>query len=147
MGITLYLANKMLDHSLRGVSYAAPARLYLSLHTANPGGIGASEVSTGLWPSYTRQDLAAGGAVAGGFEVAAGGHTDNLLQMLFPQHNGAASVPVGHFGIWDALIGGNCLYDGTLIDRDGDPVTRTIMPEDEMVVYPHELDVAFMGIS
>lgn len=72
---------------------------YVSLHTANPGPSGASEVSGG---AYARQGST--------FSQSGSNPTtaSNADLMTFPQ----ASAPWGtitHFGVWDAVSGGNLL--------------------------------------
>lgn len=141
MGASTYASNAILDCYLRGVSITAPSRIYVSLHTAIPGKTGASEVSTADWPSYARQDPAAGAAVGSGFTAAASSATVNEKQMLFPQHDGADMVTVGYWCAWDAPTGGNCLVDGVLLDINDDPTTKTISPSDELIIYPAKMAV------
>ena len=101
---TRYARKKILD-DLTGVAAWSPPPLYLSLHTADPGeeGSHAHEVAAG---GYARQPLAGvmGAADASGFSV-------NTSVITF----GPASVEWGiitHFGIEDALAGGNMVCPG-----------------------------------
>lgn len=135
MPASTYSGNKILDLLFRGVAFAAPARVWVSLHTADPGLTGASEVGTGDWPAYARQDPAGGGAVASGFAAPAGKATENANLMLYPINNGAGTVTITHFGIWDAATGGNCLLAGALT------AAKQIFPTDECVIRPGELDL------
>lgn len=135
MPFSTFTANKVLDCFLRGVAITAPSRVYVSLHTADPGGAGANEVSTGAWPSYARQDPAGGGAITGGFPAASAKATENSTIIIFPEHNGASPVTASHIGIWDAATGGNMLFSGPLASP------RTINPTDELAIRPGELDV------
>lgn len=135
MGMTTYSGNAVLNHFLRGAPLTAPTRVFVSLHTAAPGDTGANEVSTVAWPSYARQDPAAGDAIATGFDLSTAKATENAKQMLFPQHNGAGNVVVTHFAIWDAATSGNCIVVGSL------NASKTVAPSDELVIYPDELDV------
>jgi len=80
-----------------GVSQVTP---YVSLHTADPGLTGASEVGGG---SYARQSVA--------FSAASGGSTSNTAAVRFEDMPG---VTVTHVGIWDAVSGGNFLYGDAL---------------------------------
>lgn len=138
MAATTHSGNAILDMLLRGVAYVPPTRVWLSLHTDDPGNTGADEVSTAAWPAYQRQDPAQGDAIATGFAAATGKATANAKQMLFARHDGAAPVSCGWAAIWDAQTGGNCLLSGRLVDSNGDPTTRTFNPDDEVVIYPGE---------
>lgn len=105
MPASSYLRGKITDHVLRGVSYTAPAAVYVSLHTSDPtiNGTPATEVSAG-W--YARQ------AVTFAAQSTAG-QTSNSNTITFSGVTGS-SVTVTHFGIWDALTLGNMLEYGTL---------------------------------
>lgn len=135
MTTSTYAGNAILNLLLRGVAFTAPSRVYVSLHTGDPGATGANEVSTAAWPSYERQDPAQGAAIASGFDAAASKATQNAKQMLFPANDGASEVTVTHFGIWDAETGGNFLH--------GDPLTasKTYFPADEAVINIGQLDI------
>lgn len=135
MGATTYLGNALLDGFLRGVALTSPSRVYVSLHTADPGNTGANEVSTGAWPAYARQDPAAGAAIASGFAAAASKATLNAKDMLWSANDGAGSITVTHFAIWDALTEGNCLFVGAL------STARTLNVGDEAVIHPTQLTV------
>lgn len=135
MPASTYVGNAILNHFLRGVAAAAPARVFVSLHTADPGNAGANEVSTASWPAYVRRDAALGGAVASGFSAASGKASENLLELLFPPHNGAAPVTVTHFGLWDAATGGNLLWRGALT------ASKTLNPTDECIMHSGDLDL------
>lgn len=135
MPATTYAGNKLIDHLVRGVAFDPPARLYMALHTANPGLTGASEIALAAWPGYKRMDFALGAAVATGFAAAAAKATKNAKQLLFPTQDGAASVTVTHWSIWDAATGGNCIWTGALT------FNKTLNPTDEVVVHPNELSL------
>lgn len=88
----------MLDHF-------AGLALYASLHTADPGGTGASEV-TGGSPAYAR--------IAVTWDPASGGvvDADTSTPVVFDV---PAGVTVTHGGLWSAATGGTWY--------GGDPVT------------------------
>lgn len=98
----------------------APTNLHVSLHTADPGGTGANEVTTAAgsgWVGYARVAVPTGtagsGAGSGWTAPAANGATrqiDNAGVVTFPA-SGATSgaVTVTHIGIFDAATGGNFL--------------------------------------
>lgn len=89
--------NAMLD--LLDESGSLPAT-YLSLHTADPGGTGASEVAGG---SYARQAITWGAASAGSKAI-------NEV----PVFQVPASTTITHFGLWSASSGGTWRGGGAL---------------------------------
>lgn len=110
-----YTRQRVMDAILRGVALSLPAGTYVSLHTADPGPAGANEVSLAAWPSYSRRDAAAGGAVASGWSATdTNGQTRNAKQIPFPSNNGAAPVTITHFAVWDAITSGNMICYGAL---------------------------------
>ncbi|PTM61903.1 phage tail fiber protein [Phreatobacter oligotrophus] len=135
MPASTYAGNKILDLLFRGVAFTAPSRVWISLHTADPGLTGANEVTVGNWPAYARQDPAQAGAVGTGFTAATAKAIENALQVLFPANNGASAVVVTHFAIWDAPSAGNCLFSGALT------ASKTIAVTDELVIRIGELDL------
>lgn len=139
MPASTYLGNAVLDQFLRGQAVAPPARVYVSLHTANPGNAGANEVTIAAWPAYVRKDPAAMAAIATGFSAAAGKKTSNAKDMLWPANDGANNVTVTHFGIWDAATGGNLLLYGPLT------AAKTFQPSDEGVIYSSTLSIEVDG--
>lgn len=97
-----YLETKIMDW-LRGTNMpAAPASIYWSLHTANPGDTGASE--HGATAGYTR--------VAGA--LGAGNPASNAAAIEYPQATANYSAQITHFGCWDAASGGNFLGGAAL---------------------------------
>lgn len=143
MTASTYTANKMLDLQLRGVAFPPPSRVYISLHTSDPGSTGTGEVSLTAWPAYVRKDPANGGAIATGFAVAANKATTNAQEILYPAMNGTANVDISYFAIWDAATGGNCLHTGPLVNPTNlNPLTKTLGPTDEVVIHSGTLLVA-----
>ena len=94
MSISPYLEKKILDTMLVDV--------YLSLHSADPGKSGASEIAGG---SYARRPII-WDEVNGGLKT----NHDNIEFMGMP------SIRVSHIAIWEAPRGGNYLWGGALID-------------------------------
>lgn len=92
MAMSYALANDLLDAYLNQVSYSEVADLYASLHTADPGITGASEVTGG---SYARQQVA--------FDVAANGATQNTAQ---EEWTSMPACSISYVGLWDALSSG-----------------------------------------
>lgn len=135
MPVSTYSGNLILDLLLRGQAADAPASVWLSLHTDDPGNEGENEVDAAAWPAYARQEPSQGGAVATGFSIAANKHSENQNEILFPGQDGAADITVTHFGLWDDETAGNLLFYGPL------NAPRQLFPTDEIVVKGTELDV------
>ena len=93
-------ANDIIDHMLRNQAYSPPAAVYLSLHTADPGTTGASEVSGG---SYARQQVA--------LDPAAAKRTSNTAAESFTDMPAAT---VTHVGLWTASSAGTFILGGAL---------------------------------
>lgn len=89
MGFSTAAKNEMLDHF-------ASLALYASLHTADPGATGASEV-TGGSPAYARITVT--------WDPASGGvlDADTGTPVVFDVPSG---VTVTHGGLWSASTGG-----------------------------------------
>jgi len=131
-----YLENNIINATLRGGTFPKPASVYVSLHTADPNDQGANEVNTTQWPSYARQDSTKGeGTLAQAWTAPVNGVTKNTKQLLFPVYNGAGSLTITHFGLFDAPTGGNLLIAAPL-DQ-----TRIIQPGDVFVVDIEKLTV------
>jgi len=101
--ISTYLANKLLDHTLRNVAYTPPSTVYLALYTSAPGaGDTGTEVSGG---GYARQAVT--------FNPASGGQVVNSADVVFPAAT-ASWGTITHIGVRDAATGGNLLYYAAL---------------------------------
>lgn len=103
MSLSNYAENAILDHVFGPTPLAAPAGRYVSLHSADPGETGASELATAN--GYARQ--------AAAFDAAAAGVTQNNGAVTFT-NTGSAWSAATHFGVWDAVSGGNFLGGGAL---------------------------------
>jgi hypothetical protein len=122
-----FTENAHINAMLRGIEYPLPAGTYLSLHTANPGESGGNEVSTANWPSYTRKDAANSEAIASGWTEPVDGVSQNAQQVLYPSHNGASSITITHWAVYDAVTGGNMRGYASL------NTPRTLQPGDVFV--------------
>jgi hypothetical protein len=114
-----YLENKLVDLTLRGQAFTAPATLYFGLHTsATTDAGGGTEVTGG---SYARKAVTASLANFAGTQAAAsttassgtGGVTSNNGLIDFPAPT-ANWGTVTHWSVWDASTAGNMLYHGAL---------------------------------
>jgi len=134
MVASTYTGNALLNLLTRGVAWAAPVRVYVSLHTADPGVTGANEVTLAAWPSYVRVDAANGGAVGTGFAAAANKGNANAQELLWPAAmDGDNPITITHFALWDAAAGGNCLASGALT------APKTLAKTDEFVTHAGKL--------
>jgi hypothetical protein len=98
-----YLETALINATLRGTNFTAPAAVYVSLHTADPTDAGTgTEVSGG---SYIRQ--------AATFGAPANGVSTTTADITYPQAT-ASYGTVGWIGIWDAQTTGNMLYHTAL---------------------------------
>jgi hypothetical protein len=101
--ISNYLENALINATLRNTGYSSPATVYVSLFTTDPTDDGSgTEVSGG---SYAR--------VAATFGAPSNGSSSITADVTFSQATANWGV-VTHFGIHDALTGGNLLYHGQL---------------------------------
>jgi hypothetical protein len=119
-----YLEAALLNATLRGVAFAAPATVYLALYTDDPtdADVG-TEVAGG---SYARQAIA--------FAAPVDGVTANSAQVAFPQAT-ADWGAITHIGIRDAAAAGNLLYHAEL------DTPRTIETDDQLVFDAGEITV------
>jgi hypothetical protein len=97
VALTTYLANKLLDHTLRNTAYTSPATVYLALFTTMPttAGTGGVEVVGG---SYARQPTS--------FAAAASGSASSSAPVTFSAMPTATVVGAG---LYDAVTSGNLL--------------------------------------
>jgi hypothetical protein len=100
--LSSYLRDKLQDHWLKIASFPQPTNIYISLHTADPGLTGASEVAGG---SYARQ------IANTKFTGASGGSNPSNVDIDFAAMPAAT---ITHVGIWDASAAGNFLQGGAL---------------------------------
>lgn len=106
-----YLEQALLEH-FRGTQLPLPSNYFVALHTADPTDAATSgtEVSIGAWTSYARQTVGSplsSAWTASASEEGGGKQITNANVINFPANNGAGSVVVTHFSVWDAASGGN----------------------------------------
>ena len=130
-----FLENAVIESTLRGAAFPTITKIYVALHTSDPGDVGGGEVTSALWPSYARQDAAKSGGIASGWTAAVDGTSKNALQLIFPVFNGTADLTVTHFSLYDALTGGNMLVHAPL------QAQRTVQNGDVFVVDTQKLTV------
>jgi hypothetical protein len=123
MSFSNYLENKVLDHVFGGVSYTAPATLYVALFTSDPGETGSgTEVSGG---SYARQTVT--------FTVT-GNQASNTAAVEFPTATGSWGT-VTYAAIYDASTSGNLLAYGALT------TSKTIASGDVLRIPAGDFDI------
>lgn len=116
MSASNYVEDNVINSTLRGAAYPVPSGVYVALFTADPtdADVTANEVQASAWPSYARQDAADGGAISSGWTAPADGVSSNAKTIEFPANDGAGTVAVTHFALYDAASGGNMLFHAPL---------------------------------
>ncbi|NVZ08018.1 hypothetical protein HW932_01930 [Allochromatium humboldtianum] len=132
-----FLESALLEH-FRGTPLPLPPNFFIALHTSDPtdAALAGSEVSTGAWPSYERQSVGTplSSAWTASVDEAGGGkQITNANTLNFPANDGAGSVSVTHFSIWDAATGGNMWAHAPLV------AIKTIDPSDIFSAIPGSL--------
>ena len=135
-----YLENKIIDHVFRNTSFTMPSTIYVALYTAAPSDSGGGTEVTG--GAYARVQVgpsvgawkSTNGATSGA-SSGTGGQTMNAAVITYPTPT-ADWGQVTHFGIHDAVTGGNLLVHGALASpktiNNGDPAPS--FPADQLVV-------------
>ena len=103
MSFSNYLELKLLDHVFGGSTFTQPTDIYVSLHSADPGETGASELAA--TNGYAREVCT--------FGAAASGAVANDAPVVFTASGGSWSTAT-HFYTWDAVTTGNALVGGAL---------------------------------
>jgi len=98
-----YLENETLDHILGTGAYTMPTTVYVGLSTASFNDDNSGTELTGN--NYARE--------AAAFTAAASGTTSNSAAVEFNAATGSWGT-VSHFGLFDAVSGGNLLIHGAL---------------------------------
>lgn len=137
-----FLENKLIDQIFRGQAAPTTTTLYVGLFTAAPSDTGGGTEVSGN--AYARASVASSlanwaGTQSAGSTVASsgtGGATSNNGAISFPTATGAWGT-VTHFGIFDALSGGNLLFYGALT------VSKTISQSDTVTFPAGSLGVTF----
>lgn len=119
-GFSNYLEAAIVNATLRSVAFPAAPTPYLALFTADPTDSG-SLTNECNYTGYARL------STAGNWDAPSGSdnQTANTAQIVFAANSGATSPVITHFGIFDALTGGNMLYSGPLT------ASKTIAPGDQ----------------
>ena len=119
-----YLENEILDHILGTGAYTMPTTVYVGLATASFADDNSGTELSGS--GYARKSAA--------FDAAASGTTDNSAAIEFSAATGSWGS-VSHFGLFDALTGGNLLIHGAF------DTPKTIASGDILKIPAGDLDV------
>lgn len=104
IGISNYLANKLLDSVAKNVAYTPPATVYAKLHKGDPGAAGTGNQSA----LVTR--------VAVTFNSAANG---SISMSGTPEFTLNTTETISHVSFWDAATGGNFLWSAAAATPKG----------------------------
>lgn len=99
MSVSDYAENKILDATLRNVSFAVAA-VYVKLHIGDPGEAGTANAAG----NTTRQ--------AATFAAASGGVATSNADITWT--NVSTTETYSYASLWDASTAGNCLWTGPL---------------------------------
>ena len=124
MAISNYLENKILEATLKGISYASPSVVYVCLYVSNPTDSDIGEEVSGA--GYARQSVE--------FDNASDGSITNSSTVRFPIAEDAWGI-INHIGIRDSLNGGNLLYYGMLSS------SQSISLNNQLVINPGQLTI------
>ena len=108
-----YLENAIINATLRGQAMQTPQKVYIALFTSDPkDDASGSELADS---NYIRQEASKGdpNGAAAGWTPPSDGVTTNAKLLEFPPI-ADGTVTVTHFGIFDAVTGGNLLYHAPL---------------------------------
>ena len=99
-----YLENKIIDATLKGVTFPTITTAYLAAFSTDPTDAGIT-TGEGSWTNYARQAMT--------FGTVTNGEVTTSAQLQFPALVGS-DVTVGWIGIFDATSAGNMLYHTNL---------------------------------
>ncbi len=103
--VSTYLANALLNHIFRGVAFTTPGTsLYASLHSADPGLTGASELSGN---AYARVQVTT-------WDAPSNGATANTSAITWSTPTPSGYGTATYMGLRDALTAGNFLLSANL---------------------------------
>lgn len=122
--ISNYLENKLIDSTLRGISFTAPAQVYLGLFTTDPTDAGTGTEVAGA--GYARRQIT--------FGAPTDGAAVNNADVLFPVAT-ASWGTIAYIGVYDALTGGNLLYYGSIV------TSKTINLDDQLKVSTGDITI------
>lgn len=108
-----YTEDNILKAITGQATFPAPGFTYVALHVSTPSEANGllSEVSTANWPAYARVKAEGAGAIGSGWSAPATNgalkESKNTKVLAYAGNNGAATVTLTHWSVWDAISGGN----------------------------------------
>lgn len=121
-GISTYASNQIIDWIFGTDNMPTAVTAYVSLHTADPGYTGASELTAGGF-SYSRKSVVA--SAASGRATA---NTGALTWLNLP------AATITYVGVWDNSTSGNFLWGGALV------TPKTVNAGDTLEIPVGDLD-------
>lgn len=138
MSYSDYLAAAMQNHFWRDTALAQFGTVYVSLHTGDPTRANNTATEVPAADGYARVAIATTNA-AWSAPASSGGRmvVANVDTLTWPTATGdwAGGDPIAHFGIYDALTGGNLLRFGELGE------VRSILLDDIFTAAPGALQL------
>jgi len=138
--LTTYLANALVNHTLRNTAYTSPTTVYVALYTQNPT-VAGTQTHELADSAYNRIDAAGGDAGSTGWGAPSGGESSNAKLVQFPAI-ADGEVTVTHVAVLDAATNGNMLMFDVLRDANGDPAPRTLQVGDVLRFESGSVDFA-----
>lgn len=111
-----YLATAQLNWLAGSAFPTAPTNLYVTIHSATPGGTGSAANITNTVTGSSNRILLAQSNLAAVTAASGGGSeriTTAVLTITAASVNGSAATAT-HFAVWDAITGGNLLLHDAL---------------------------------
>lgn len=98
-GFTPYFVNKVMDHSLGGVSWTPPTAIYIQLHTGDPGPDGTAFIAgTSIRKAAT-------------WSAASNGQINLTADLTW---TATVKETISHISAWDAITSGRCVFTDEL---------------------------------
>lgn len=112
-GFSDYTAQATINYLLLGTSMPSVSNRYLAIFTADPkdDNSGAANEVSGAW--YARQIANSWTSPVSNPDGTSGTITKNSTQISYAAVTGS-SVTVTHWGLYDAVTGGNLMFSGAL---------------------------------
>ena len=132
MSFSDYMENALLDHIFGGEASPAAGTFYLALSSTTPNDDG-SNFTEPVEASYERASVLANNT---NFPASVSGSIKNGgVAISFPKALEAWTGPLTHFGIYDAVSGGNFIAWGALSAPQAVVVGNVLsIPVDELVI-------------
>lgn len=118
-GLSAAYEDKLLDAIFKTTTFGLPANIFVSLHSADPGDTGTSEISGGSYARVQRSpdpDTATNTSWNAKVDSGTARRITNNGAITFPTAtaNWNGGSPLTHFGLWDALTGGTFIGSGPI---------------------------------